>query len=696
MKFKKIMSVIAGAAMLSTTVAFAAASGGSIGVLGDNTVINAPGSADASARTSITDYINSLNIGKTTDNETFINGEMEAIKTSSQPLYLGDYMNSTKSTFTETQLPNVLASGEVDGDDGKDYEYNLKIDVPNSITEYGEPEDSTDEAIVYADFSGNQYYKLRIIFPTAVDVKELAGEDITLFGRDFTFSEDEDDLDNTSVTLFEKSNSVIVNSGETKIVEGHEIRVDIEDTNSATIYVDGISKNVDDEDWSGKIGGVSIYIKNIHAPNVEGYNRYVELSLNSEQLTLSDGDEVERGTSDIDGTNVEIKTSDEKVREIAITVTPNDIEDIDDDNVEYLGIGDYLIDPVFKTIKFSFDSVTPDLKSEDRDYIKVKAAGNDDAVLEFTNKAGKEYNFEFIKNDEFQLFNPTVVEEAYFITRSNEYTQIWEVEDIDEDSIRVRDQGEDSDYLDLTIDNNIAKLPLADGGEMDLTVNTNRLSITRPAMDAQILYTEKGAMIEFVIEGVEFTGISITEDTDYNGGTFTDNAGEALGTEINISITYNDPVSLSLGDVAYTYTDDNDEYALTKYGTFVKAHEDERVELYYPEEAMSLDFYIGGVESSITSEPVVTEGKVSQVIIGGSAINSEAARLLGGNYHGEEFTAVTGVGAGQAMIQVFADTDDKVAILVAGYDAADTARAVQYLIDNEGYIDLTIGSKILV
>ena len=269
------------------------------------------------------------------------------------------------------------------------------------------------------------------------------------------------------------------------------------------------------------------------------------------------------------------------------------------------------------------------------------------------------------------------------------------MEDIDEDIIRVKDQGDDSDYLDLTIDeSDIAKLPLADGGEMDLTINTETLYLLRPKMDVQTLYTEKGAMIEFInnSEGT-LTGIDITEDTDYNGGTFTDNAGEPLGSTINIGITYNEEVILSLGDVEYVYTEDDDEYALTRYGTYVRAHEDERVEIYYPEEAMTLDFYIGEVTSEIKS--VVTEGEVSRVIVGGSCINQAAADLLGiGRLCGADFTAATGVGSGQAMIKVFADTNDKVAILVAGYETADTARAVDYIEDN--YIDLTPGSSLIV
>lgn len=743
---KKIMSVLASGVMFGSTIIFASAAAMDGNIFGSNTLINAPGPLDAPAMNVMNDYMASLNINETiTTNETIIEGEIEAVRTSSQPLYLGDIMYETKSTFTKTQLPTVLASGEVDGDD-RDYEYNLKIDIPNSMTKYGEPEDNIDKAIIYTDFSNNQNYKLRIIFPTAVDVKELSGETITLFGREYTFSEDESDLSSTSIDLFEKSTIVTIKSGETKVVDGHSIRADVEDTDSATIYVDGISKNVNDEDWSGKIGGVDVYVKNIHAPNVAG-DRYVEISLNTKKLVLSHDDEVEIGTRSIDGTNVEIETSGDKVKEIVITVTPSEF----DDEVEHLGIGDYIVDPVFETIKFSLDSVTPDLESEDRDYIKVRTTGDDDASIEFTNKDGKEYNFEFIDNNEVTLLKANIPEDGYFITGSNEYTQIWQVEDIDfkDEEIRLKDQGEDSDSIIVGLDNDEGKLTLADGSEVtisksgDATINVSSIK--------DYVYTEKGAKIAFdfgiekttekvcsnytindvnpnacefnttyskficepytindvnlsscydvvVDTSVTVSNLIITEETDYNGGSFTDNDGTQLGSEIIIKIQNlyeEDDLSLKLLDS--DYIDDDTKYLTTRYGTYATEDDGERVELYYPEEAMTINFHIGEITSSISTGTITTEGIVSEIVFGGTCVSTEAQRLLGvGQLCGPDFTTQTGVGINQALIQVFADTNDKIAILVAGYEVQDTLRASNYLKNNYGAMDLSPGSKLII
>ncbi len=80
------------------------------------------------------------------------------------------------------------------------------------------------------------------------------------------------------------------------------------------------------------------------------------------------------------------------------------------------------------------------------------------------------------------------------------------------------------------------------------------------------------------------------------------------------------------------------------------------------------------------------------VVVGGSAINSVAASLLGGAYSGAMFTSATGVGAGQFLIQSF-NRNGNTALLVAGYNAADTEKATTYLLNNN--VNTTIGNKMV-
>lgn len=83
------------------------------------------------------------------------------------------------------------------------------------------------------------------------------------------------------------------------------------------------------------------------------------------------------------------------------------------------------------------------------------------------------------------------------------------------------------------------------------------------------------------------------------------------------------------------------------------------------------------------------------IVVGGNCVNTVAAKLLGGR--GDvcltEFTTKTGASAGSYVIQSFANPDAaaKVAVLVAGYDAADTVNAAKWL--TTGKPDVAVGKK---
>ncbi|MCK9570608.1 hypothetical protein M0R72_16790, partial [Candidatus Pacearchaeota archaeon] len=80
------------------------------------------------------------------------------------------------------------------------------------------------------------------------------------------------------------------------------------------------------------------------------------------------------------------------------------------------------------------------------------------------------------------------------------------------------------------------------------------------------------------------------------------------------------------------------------------------------------------------------------IVVGGSCINSVAANLLGAAC-GADFTEKTGVGSGQFLIQSIASpySTGKIALVVAGFEAADTVNAATYL--RTQTVDTTAGKK---
>ncbi len=131
-------------------------------------------------------------------------------------------------------------------------------------------------------------------------------------------------------------------------------------------------------------------------------------------------------------------------------------------------------------------------------------------------------------------------------------------------------------------------------------------------------------------------------------------------------------------EVYYPGTDDSETYA----------------EVFLTEETSVME---GG--TGILGEVLVKDSEVSSVssknlvVVGGSCINSAAATLVGGAKCTADWTAATGVGSGEFLIQSFGDayTTGKIALLVAGYSADDTVNAVTYL--RTQTVDTTAGKK---
>ncbi len=99
----------------------------------------------------------------------------------------------------------------------------------------------------------------------------------------------------------------------------------------------------------------------------------------------------------------------------------------------------------------------------------------------------------------------------------------------------------------------------------------------------------------------------------------------------------------------------------------------------------------------VTDAEVSTVSSKNLVVVGGSCINSVAARLLGvsAGTCGSSWSGATNVGTGQYVIQSFNSpySSGKVALLVAGYEAAETTAASQRLVNLPTTIDTSVGNK---
>jgi hypothetical protein len=196
--------------------------------------------------------------------------------------------------------------------------------------------------------------------------------------------------------------------------------------------------------------------------------------------------------------------------------------------------------------------------------------------------------------------------------------------------------------------------------------------------------------------GGDITLTEANDDEDVGAGTVF---------KVTIKATDDDVLHVSTHNLtAYDEEDDNDVYigmvpsALASKFTFDTSGDENSFEVEYTGKEVTADVNLvaGGESSSEGGDAgnlVVMDSEVegldkNLIIVGGSCINSAAATALGvaENTCGAAFTAATGVGTGQFLIKAVDDvfSDGKIALVVAGYETADTEAAAEYLMSQTG------------
>jgi len=324
-----------------------------------------------------------------------------------------------------------------------------------------------------------------------------------------------------------------------------------------------------------------------------------------------------------------------------------------------------------------------------------------------------------------------VNENDYVITNNNEYSQIFRVDRIDvtNNKVKIRDQASGSSVQELSLSGatvgSTGTLSLADGSSATITLTNvtaggEAINVSKASPK---LYTKSGALIDLTyfvnpaLYNATSSRIVMTEETGYNDGTFYNNSAGTLGNTVNTTLLYKasqtgNDVKVSTPTVGESYTGsvgDYDNYYLTKYGTFVKqtGNDDKTVEIFYPGSAANLGFYIAeqsavtGADASkvqvLKDTQAATAKDKNLIVVGGSCVNTVAATILGSTTPlcGADFSAKTNVGAGQYLIQLVASplNAQKVAMLVAGYDVAQTVAAKDKV--KEGNVDTSkMGSTV--
>jgi hypothetical protein len=407
--FKRIVSVLTGAVMLSSTIGFAAAAWPDPFVksgVGDAAVVYGGGASvaatDVTAAQKVSTELGKSLIGtavtptsgSTTAAALVGEGDKVALATSSLKMYYGSALDSTKTTIASTDMPNVLKSSSVVDDTGNTYTYQQTIAMGNRTIAYStSSSDLTDpELIIDAGYNVNlPLYTYKLSFNKNINVTstDVQGNDITILGKKFTIGANSDAAASSPVLyLYGSGDSATINEGDEKTVnvggKSHTLKLasvtQKSSLNYITVSVDGGTTREIREGTVSKVGGLEVYAKTVTYNSKTGTISSASVNVGGEVLKLTNGANVQTGAElvNVDGTSATLSETGGLLREIQIKVTTTG------STKDYIKAGSTFNDPVFGGLKLTFKDITPALNDSTRESFVVDTDNARHARVTFT------------------------------------------------------------------------------------------------------------------------------------------------------------------------------------------------------------------------------------------------------------------------------------------------------------------------
>lgn len=472
--FKKIASVLAGAVMATSTVAFAAAANYPAPFVkngnADVAIVygSMPGAdVDLVAAIDIStnlQYALAKQTGSTGTTTTVSVSEGNAVDlaTSSQKLYYGSSINSAKTTVTGNELKTLLKDGTFTDDAGTSYTYTQSITIGSKNITYGtSASDLNDPELILdlgTDATAPVYtYKLTLNKNLDVSSSNVQGNEIEILGKKFTIGANSDVSGTDKVLyLYGSGASVTLNEGEEKEVtigdKTYKVKLGAvtqitqggNNVNRASVSIDdGTAKTVS-ENSASTIAGLSVFAKSITYSAKESTTNTATLSIGGEVLKLKDGANAYKGTDETSIQNTKVilsNSSDGKLSGIQVAVAAQS------STKDYLLPGNEYTDPVFGGLKLSFASVNPALNDTSRGVVVVDTDNSRNARVTFTTdlaKVEKTFVFAHDQNNSDDGVTPILADQ------SNKTIHIVEGENIGLNEYAIINAGDYGRIIKLT------------------------------------------------------------------------------------------------------------------------------------------------------------------------------------------------------------------------------------------------------
>jgi hypothetical protein len=752
---KKVASVLASAVMLGSTLGFAAAAWADPFVkngVGDAAIVVGAGAA-ATDMVAATDLGTSLNAKITaTDTTVAAGGDTKELSKENSKINLGDKLSAVYATLDKDELSKVLADGIYEDADGTEYDYEQSIALgATTLTHFVSDDVNEDEKpVIGFDIASSAEILTYTLDFTDKPINSSAVMDDTfleMLGVKYYVSAVEAGL---KLTLLDSANTATVDSsGPTTVTVGDKtytveiVSVSEGTTNKATLKVNGEKIDSTNQGSSRKIDtNTYLSIVDVNEASRESDLHYVEFSIGSGKVVLTDGENLELNDKSIDGVAVNLTSSSGKLDQIKLVWTA--------DEESFLVSGMDLVLPGLESIKLSTTGFTSSdveemsIANSGDDYMQLKDVKVKDGTISnlpilysdagktnFTG-LGKDATHKLVTaaNNVLELDEDT---DSYFVasraTADDFESYVFELKSVNKVESGVHNEttiknlatdkefvitdSDTMDFGDITLTTSSVS---GDAGNVNITVSTG----TGTAYTTKI-YTAAGMGISLPLMGT-----TTANTINVTGGTTSwimnitegdkDNNVDQSSTTVTLGHTATKGPEVSdlpgISELAVeSNSDDYEGYVISNRATKVlykTGGDQDTLDIMYPVAESYAKVYVS--ESAVSfsgsnSIKVIKDSEIDSakdknlIVVGGSCINSVAATMLGASAPvcGADFTALTEVAAGKYLIEVIPSpyaTADKIAMLVAGYDAAETTLAAAKV--KEGTVSTDVGTKLIL
>lgn len=734
--FRKVASVIASAVMLGSTAGFALAATypAPFVVNGVPNGAIVASSGDASVATTIQNNLQSKITSKGEGEE------VVSLSRSSDKLNLGEDIKTVFATsITKTHLPNLLADETYYDKSNNEFGYTQKIELGSglTLTHFADSDYKNKEPTIGFHLTRGTHiltYTLDFTTEPDWDATKLETTDIKILGKDYYIL----DVDTNKITLLDAGTTVTVSEGETKNVnvggKSYDISIVWVGSDKVKLKVNGEETNILDTTSSPyKLrDGTYVGVKTImYNPKDTGISK-VEVTIGSGKLELKDGSNIELNDKSIDGLKAYIDASSGKLHKIVI--------EWDLDEESFLTTESELEMPALASIKLLMENfVTPaeeeiKIENDGSNSIRLVAPIKDGkATITLLTDANEDGTFDTIGKDSEKLVTTNESEMIVNLSNQEKYFVASWASSKEAESYFLEVKVDRKDNEDVAIIKNVLTRndvcpPLTAGdscsvGNIILTVNNVskadkwvNLSIgsggsfdklyTNDGLTIYLPYNSKAAGYNAINLSASPTSWTLhlkEEDKDEN---------IASGKEINVTLGFNSDNETRVSGISADWAgnlykiDDSKVYegyvesALATKVLWDKSEDQYTAKIIYHDKESYATVKLSSTSGvSAPTIPVVKPEEAASysdknlIVVGGSCVNSLAAQIMGvpANTCGESQNVIA---PGKYLIKVVKSplNADKIAVLVAGWEAEDTKKAADKLM--EGTLITEAGQEI--